>query len=167
LGRRLFDHITDGQLKWAPMDAHFDRIFLGDKHVDLVAGPEAFKAELAAAFPDEASAIDTYLDYLRQVSKAMPGIVLGKILPDLAAGPLAKITKRKAPGFLNKPTRRVLESLTSNQELIAVLTGQWGDNGLPPAQSSFIIHALIACIIYTVVTTRSAVRRKWRKPLFR
>ncbi|WP_375183520.1 phytoene desaturase family protein, partial [Marinobacter sp.] len=35
-------------------------------------------------------------------------------------------------------------SLTSNQELIAVLCGQWGDNGLPPAESSFIIHALIA-----------------------
>jgi hypothetical protein len=81
----------------------------------------------------------------------MPGIVLGKILPDLAAGPLAKITKRKAPGFLNKPTRRVLESLTSNQELIAVLTGQWGDNGLPPAQSSFIIHALIACAQFSCV----------------
>ncbi|AKO53070.1 FAD-dependent oxidoreductase [Marinobacter psychrophilus] len=144
LGRRLFDHITDGELKWAPMDAHFDRIFVGDKQVDLVAGPEPFKAELVAAFPDEASTIDTYLDYLRQVSKAMPGIVLGKILPDLAVGPLAKITKRRAPAFLNKPTRQVLESLTSNQELIAVLTGQWGDNGLPPAQSSFIIHALIA-----------------------
>ena len=25
-----------------------------------------------------------------------------------------------------------------------MLTGQWGDNGLPPAQSSFIIHSMIA-----------------------
>ena len=25
-----------------------------------------------------------------------------------------------------------------------MLTGQWGDNGLPPARSSFLIHALIA-----------------------
>src|SRR5690554_284474 len=28
LGKRLFDHITDGQLKWAPMAPHYDRIFL-------------------------------------------------------------------------------------------------------------------------------------------
>jgi len=144
LGKRLFDHITDGQLHWAPMDPAYDRIFLGDKHVDLVAGPEAFRAELIKAFPEEESAIDTYLDYLRQVSKAMPGIVLGKVLPDLLAGPLSKLTKRRAPDFLNKPTREVLESITNNQDLIAVLAGQWGDNGLPPAKSSFIIHSLIA-----------------------
>ena len=74
----------------------------------------------------------------------MPGLVIGKVLPDLAAGPLRKLVDRTAPAFLNKPTREVLESLTNNQELIAVLTGQWGDNGLPPAESSFIIHALIA-----------------------
>ncbi|GGE69226.1 phytoene dehydrogenase [Streptosporangium jomthongense] len=144
MARRLFDYITDGQLHWAPMDAHYDRIFLGDKHVDLVAGPDAFRAELIKAFPEEEKAIDTYMDYLRQVSKAMPGIVLGKVLPDLAAGPLSMLTKRRAPEFLNKPTREVLEGITGNQELIAVLTGQWGDNGLPPAQSSFIIHSLIA-----------------------
>ncbi|MCB1657128.1 MAG: NAD(P)/FAD-dependent oxidoreductase, partial [Pseudomonadales bacterium] len=34
--------------------------------------------------------------------------------------------------------------LTSNQTLIAYLTGQWGDNGMMPAESSFMIHALIA-----------------------
>jgi all-trans-retinol 13,14-reductase len=38
----------------------------------------------------------------------------------------------------------VLGSLTSNHELIAVLTGQWGDYGLPPGQSSFGIRAIIA-----------------------
>ncbi len=53
MGKRLFDHITDGQLHWAPLDAHYDRIFLGDKHVDLVAGPKAFRAELVKTFPEE------------------------------------------------------------------------------------------------------------------
>lgn len=144
LGKRLFDHITDGQLKWAPMDAHYDRIFLGDKHIDLVAGPEAFAAELKAAFPGEEQAIDTYLKYLKQVAGAMPGIVLGKVLPNLVSGPFRALAKRRAPDYLNRTTREVLESLTDNQELIAVLAGQWGDNGLPPAESSFIIHAVIA-----------------------
>jgi all-trans-retinol 13,14-reductase len=43
-----------------------------------------------------------------------------------------------------KTTRQTLESITDNQRLIGVLTGQYGDYGLPPAQSSFFIHALIA-----------------------
>ncbi|CAN0606659.1 unnamed protein product, partial [Ectocarpus sp. 12 AP-2014] len=91
LTKRLFDHITDGQLKWAPMDSHFDRIFIGDRHVDLVAGPDQFKAELLKAFPNEEQAIDTYLIYLKKVAKAMPGLVIGKVLPYLAAGALRKL----------------------------------------------------------------------------
>jgi len=27
IGRKLFDYITDGQLEWASLDEHFDRIF--------------------------------------------------------------------------------------------------------------------------------------------
>ena len=38
MARRLFDYISDGQLEWAPIDDHFDRIFLGDEHYELVAG---------------------------------------------------------------------------------------------------------------------------------
>ena len=40
--------------------------------------------------------------------------------------------------------RKLSARLTSNRELIAVLTGQWGDYGLPPGQSSFGMHAIIA-----------------------
>jgi all-trans-retinol 13,14-reductase len=41
-------------------------------------------------------------------------------------------------------TKATLESLTDNQRLIGVLTGQYGDYGLAPSRSSFFIHALIA-----------------------
>jgi all-trans-retinol 13,14-reductase len=46
--------------------------------------------------------------------------------------------------WATRTTGEVLSDLTSNRELIGVLTGQWGDYGLPPAQSSFGIHATIA-----------------------
>lgn len=41
-------------------------------------------------------------------------------------------------------TREVLEGFTKNRELIGVLSGQWGDYGLPPGKSSFVAHATIA-----------------------
>ena len=144
LARRLFDYVTDGKLQWAAMDDHYDRLFIGDRQIDLVAGPEAFAKELKSQFPGEEQAIDSYLDYLSQVAKAMPGVTLAKVLPNLMAGPFRYLARRKAPDFLNRTTREVLETLTGNQELIAALTGQWGDNGLVPDDSSFIIHALIA-----------------------
>jgi len=46
--------------------------------------------------------------------------------------------------WARQTTREVLESFTRNQELIGVLTGQWGDYGLPPGKSSFAAHATIA-----------------------
>ncbi len=46
--------------------------------------------------------------------------------------------------WAGRTTRDVLESLTGNKELIGVLTAQWGDYGLPPAKSSFAVHATIA-----------------------
>ena len=144
LSRRLFDHITDGKLQWAPMDACYDRIFLGDRHYDLVAGPDAFRAELKRAFPDQHGAIDAYMKALNKAAGAIKPFTASKLLP----APLTRVARlalnRGALGRYNRPTREVLAELTDDPELIAVLTGQWGDNGLPPARSSFLIHALIA-----------------------
>ena len=49
----------------------------------------------------------------------------------------------KSPRCLFKNTYDVLSELTDDQDLIAVLCGQWGNMGLPPKQSTFIVHAMI------------------------
>jgi phytoene dehydrogenase-like protein len=144
LGRRLFDYVTEGQLKWAPMDDHFDRIFLGDEHYDLVAGKQAYRDALVQAFPQEEQAIDTYLAYMHSIKSGIRLNTVRKVLPAWLERPVAGYQQKKTPDYFNRTTREVLESLTSNQKLIAVMTGQWGDNGLPPSKSSFIIHSLIA-----------------------
>lgn len=144
LGRKLFDYITQGELKWAPMDPTYDRFYLGDEHYDLVAGPEAFKAGLLKDFPNEAHAIDTYLGMLNKVAGAMQGYTLSKALPRLTLPVVSRLLKFTLPDYFNKPTYEVLSKLTRDDKLIAVLTGQWGDCGMPPKKSSFLIHALIA-----------------------
>jgi len=52
-----------------------------------------------------------------------------------------KMMRSKFLKFSNRTTLEVLNELTNNQELIKVLTGQYGDYGLPPSQSSFAMHA--------------------------
>jgi all-trans-retinol 13,14-reductase len=56
-------------------------------------------------------------------------------------GPLLR---RDVLKYSDRTTLSVLASLTDNQKLIGVLTAQYGDYGLPPAQSSFYMHALLA-----------------------
>jgi all-trans-retinol 13,14-reductase len=45
--------------------------------------------------------------------------------------------------YSDRTTYEVLKSLTRNEELIKVLTGQYGDFGLPPRKSSFAMHASV------------------------
>ena len=142
--RRLFDVITDGQLQWAPMDPCYDRIIVGDRSVDFVAGKENFAAELKKHFPAEAHAIDAYVELVYKSARSVQKFFLGTALPPQLARGWAAVREMATPRENLMTTRAVLESLTQNQELIAVLTGQWGDYGLPPAEASFMMHASLA-----------------------
>ena len=46
--------------------------------------------------------------------------------------------------YAKRSTKEVLLEIGCSPDLIGVLTGQWGDYGLPPGQSSFAIQAMIA-----------------------
>ncbi|GAA3946526.1 NAD(P)/FAD-dependent oxidoreductase [Allohahella marinimesophila] len=144
LARKIFDYITDGELKWAPMDEVYDRFYIGDEVYELRAGKAGFRESILAAFPDEGATVDRYLKMLSKVAQGMQAYSLGKIVPSMAAPAYHRMLKMILPDYFNKTTYEVLSSLTSNQRLIAVLAGQWGDCGVPPRQSSFLIHALIA-----------------------
>ena len=142
--RRLFDVITDGELQWAPMDPCYDRIIIGGRRYDFIAGRENFAAELKKHFLSEAEAIDRYVALVQKVARAVPRFFAGQAMPEpLGRAYAAAVRDRLVPEEMLKPTREVLESITGNQELIGVLTGQWGDYGLPPAQASFLIHAVL------------------------
>jgi all-trans-retinol 13,14-reductase len=141
--RRLMDFLTQGGVKWAPMDSHYDRFFIGDRVYDAVAGREAYRENLLARFPREAAAIDRYLELLGEVSRGMRTFTLDRTLPPWAAALAGPILRRRLPRSFKRTTWEVLSELTSDPELIAVLTGQWGDLGLPPKRSSFVVQALI------------------------
>ncbi len=144
LARRLFDFISNDQLQWQALDACYDRIHLGDDHFDLVAGRDNFRNNLVNRFPQEQAAIDEYIVRLGKVVDAMQVFTIERMLPKKLAKLTKLVSNRLKPAYFNQPTRQVLEELTANQTLIAYLTGQWGDNGMMPAESSFLIHALIA-----------------------
>ena len=46
--------------------------------------------------------------------------------------------------WAKRTTADVVASFTRNLDLIGLLTAQWGDYGLPPGQSSFGLHAIVA-----------------------
>ncbi|PID54987.1 MAG: FAD-dependent oxidoreductase [Gammaproteobacteria bacterium] len=144
MSRKLFDFISSGNLKWAAMDEIYDRIILGDASYDFIAGKENFAKEMKRRFPGDAKAIDKYMIMVREVNKGMRWFTLSKLMRPWQQKLFAKVGKKLFPDYFNKTTYDVLKSITDNEALIAVLTGQWGDNGMSPKKGSFIIHCLIA-----------------------
>ena len=142
--RRIFDVISDGNIKWAAMNKCYDRICLGDQHYDFVAGKDNFIGGLVARFPEEEKAIRDYVALLQKVSSKVPMFFAGQALPF----GISKLFNRFRPLFFPacffQTTREVIETFTQNETLIGVLTGQWGDYGLPPSESSFLMHAMVA-----------------------
>ncbi len=142
--RQAFDDLTEGRLEWADMGEVYDRMVIGGDAYDFVKGKEAFRARLHGYFPDERQAIDRYLELLLATVKKAGPFFAEKAMPQTVAKLAGGLMRRPLLKLAEKTTRQTLEELTSNQRLIGVLTGQWGDYGLPPAESSFFIHALIA-----------------------
>lgn len=142
--RTAFDAVTDGSLQWAPLGAVYDRIVIGAGRYDLRAGADNLRSDLKRHFPQEARAIDRYFAIVAEVVTASSSYFMSKALPAPIAALAGPFLRRSFMRYAERTTRSVLEELTQDQRLIAVLTGQWGDFGLPPAQSSFAIHAIVA-----------------------
>ena len=142
--RRMMDFLTAGRQQWAPMDPHYDRFFVGDRVVDAVAGRAEFRDNLVAHFPREAAAIDRYIALMDEAARGMRAFSMSRTLPDWAAAVAGPLLRRRLPSTFGRTTWEVLSGLTQDRDLIAVLTGQWGDLGLPPRRSAFVMQAMIA-----------------------
>ena len=140
----LMNDIGEGRLVWAPLPAIYDRFVFPDRQYDFVAGRQPFVDELTRTFPAERVAIARYVELCDRVYAAAMNFFQQKALPRLLA-PLARpLMCREFLRYSDETTLATLRRLTDDPKLIGVLTGQWGTYGLPPGESSFGIHAIVA-----------------------
>jgi len=141
--RQMFDYVSESRLQWEEMDANYDRIFFGKEAYNLVAGKEAFINTLVTYFPEEKQAIEQYYQTVTAAFKQAKNFFAEKAMPPLLSKFVGNRMRKKTLEFASVTTRNMLENITQNQKLIGVLTGQYGDYGLPPAQSSFLMHSAV------------------------
>ena len=142
--RRIFDTISEGRLQWAAMEPVYDKIIIGDKEYDFVAGRDEFIEELCKHFPQERDTLVKYVALIRKMSSLTPKFFAAQAMPKWLGIMYNWVRPFIVPKEFFQTTRQVLEGLTQNQQLISVLTGQWGDYGQTPKDAAFIMHALIA-----------------------
>ena len=138
--KMLFDYITDGELKWDYMGAEYDRIIFPDQSYSFIAGRDNFISELSKTFSssEDIKSLNEYLKLVKKVAESGGFYFLGKSYPKLS------FLDKTFAHYSKLTTYQVLKTLTNNEKLIGVLTGQYGDYALPPKKSSFAIHAIVA-----------------------
>jgi all-trans-retinol 13,14-reductase len=139
--KNIFDYITDKKLKWADMGEVYDRIAIGDKTYDFVKGVGNWTEKMIGYFPEEEKAIREYVNLIFEVSKTSRNFFIEKTLSPFWSKLLGGYMRRPYLKYSRMITYDVLRGLTKNEELIKVLTGQYGDYGLTPEKSSFAMHA--------------------------
>jgi len=142
LPRQIFDLITDNQLQWHKMSAHFEKFVYPDFSFLVSAQLDKYIADLIAQFPKEAAAIKTYFRDVNKVAKWSWRHHLASVFPLPLRLPVQLMN------FVNKnkalqTTEQYLSQHFQDDKLKALLASQWGDYGLPPSQSAFVIHAAI------------------------
>jgi all-trans-retinol 13,14-reductase len=141
--KKLFDYATNGELKWADMGEVYDRIVIGEQKFDFIKGVKNFKKQMVSYFPDEEIAINKYIDLVFKAVKTSKNYYISKAISPIWNALFGKFLKAPFYKYADKTTYEVIRSLTKNETLIKVLTGQYGDYGLPPKQSSFSMHASV------------------------
>jgi len=155
--QKVLNLITDSPIQWSqlgqelndPDQMVYDELFIGQKdqegylHHQYRAGVKNFMADLIAKFPNEKKAIREYVDLIKKVSQKDTYFLLKILKPVWIRRLVQRFFCNDFYYYINKSALEVIEELTTNRDLIAILCGQFGDYGPTPDKASFFIHASI------------------------
>jgi len=116
----------------------FDHIVVGNERFDIPKGKTRYAERLKQRFPHEAAGIDSYFDAVDDLMTRLSQ--LGRVKNVRSAvqavgGALSLLQWGRRSG------QDLIDHFVSDPLLKAILAGQSGDHGLPPAQVSAFVHA--------------------------
>jgi all-trans-retinol 13,14-reductase len=143
MGRRLFDLITDGGVRWNPMPDVYDVFFYPTLQLRACKGEANLRMALVNAFPNERANIEQYFRDLKSAISWFKRYLMAMSAPAPLSG-MVRAVNRLTAGLPLEVMRQYLERRFRDPRLRAVVTSQWADYGVPPGRSAFATHAVIA-----------------------
>lgn len=140
--RKVFDFITDGKLDWQKMNDPFEKFIYPDFTFDVGSGEANYKKDLIKKFPDEEKAIIQYFEDLKKATKVL-NVYFVIISFSMNARKILLPLLNRFFKLSNLTTKEYFDSIFKDEKLKSLLASQWGDYGLSPAKSSFLIHSTI------------------------
>jgi phytoene dehydrogenase-like protein len=141
--RAVSDLMSGGKVRWQAMPDTYDVFVYPGYTFRARAGKSRLRNDLIRDFPDEADAINGYFRDVQRAVQWLGRRSVGSSLPSLLS-PVGSLLSAFGSGEALLTTRSYLDGRFRDDRLKAVLVSQWGDYGLPPGMSAFVLHAMIA-----------------------
>ncbi len=142
--RQILDQVTGGEVRWARMPECYDRVVLGERAFDLMAGRDALVEGLGRQLPGQQDAVREYVRLVARTSPGCRAFFADRALPKTLSRVLTPLTRGRFARMADRTVEDVLRPLLRDPTLYDVLTAQCGDYGLTPRDASFAIHAMVA-----------------------
>jgi all-trans-retinol 13,14-reductase len=129
------------------MDEVYDKIIIQDTHLQLRGrcGRQLSGRVAQVVSPRPQARSTPTCKHIRAATRSMPARTSASAICPRALQPLVGGAMRRAANpYFARTTKAVMADFIQDPKLASVLCGQWGDYGLPPAQSSFAMHAVVA-----------------------
>lgn len=142
--RRLLDWLAVKPIEMASMGTIYDNLHIGDAPPLSLSRPyEAQARDLKDRFPDEAEAVDAWVNAMKEGREAVMKVTSTRAMPDLVGSALRWWHGDAIDRWCKRTTQEVIDEITDNPTLAAVFAAQWFDHGGRPSTASFAMHALI------------------------
>ena len=133
------------ELDYIPMDPEgFDTLVFPDFTFKIPANVETYRQRLKQYFPKETKGIDRYVRFLLEIEHMAQQVARSRGKVTLRSGLSALLRARLAVRYQQSTMDPLLDSITRDPKLRAVILGQHGDYGLPPSEVSALLHAGLA-----------------------
>ncbi len=140
--RKIFDFLTNNQLKWNKMPHYFEKFIYPDFTFKQPSNPQEFEADLIKMFPEEKVGIIQYFKDIRTASSWFQKDISSKIMPSLFRY-IVRFLNNKNQDLALSTTKNYLDKNFKSEKIKALLTSIWGDYGLSPDKSAFVMHAVV------------------------
>lgn len=159
LSHTLLDQITESGTEWVKLEDVYDDVIIGEggdvesrRKYPIPSGRDKLMESLIEKFPGEEKAIRKYFAILKQIRRSMMYVVLLKVLPLWLVQLLisSSLLRRLVPAlnYFQKSLSDVLNDLTNNQELKAVMAYSFGDYGETTRREQTVLGLeLVGCCL--------------------
>ena len=149
VSRLLVDQLSNCGIQWVKLEEVYDTAILGcggqklkSKSFPIPSGRDQLKQKLIEVFPDEEKAIKNYFELLKRMRRAEMVLATLKLFPRWFAMLIVKsgLLRKLAPvmDYYCRSLSEVLDNITDNQDLKAVLAYNFGDYGKGGGAGGFI-----------------------------